>query len=78
MRVKITLACSECKQRNYDSMKNKKNNPDRMEMNKKVTWPNRKELIQHTEVVITSIILVGAVLWVVDFAFAKVLNLLIK
>ena len=45
---------------------------------KKVTWPNRKELIQHTEVVITSIILVGAVLWVVDFAFAKVLNLLIK
>jgi len=34
MRVKITLACSECKQRNYDSMKNKKNNPDRMEMNK--------------------------------------------
>lgn len=34
MRVKITLACSECKQRNYDSMKNKKNNPDRLEMNK--------------------------------------------
>ncbi len=45
---------------------------------KKVTWPNRKELLQHTEVVITSIILVGAVLWVVDFAFGKVLNLLIK
>ena len=44
---------------------------------KKVTWPNRKELFQHTEVVITSIILVGAVLWVVDFAFAKVLNLLL-
>ena len=45
---------------------------------KKVTWPNRKELIQHTEVVITSIILVGAVLWVIDFVFGKVLNLLIK
>ncbi|MEA4846308.1 MAG: preprotein translocase subunit SecE [Clostridiaceae bacterium] len=44
---------------------------------KKVTWPNRKELFQHTEVVITSIILVGAVLWVVDFAFGKVLNLLL-
>ena len=26
MRTKITLACSECKQRNYDNMKNKKNN----------------------------------------------------
>ncbi|HQE65293.1 MAG TPA: preprotein translocase subunit SecE [Bacillota bacterium] len=45
---------------------------------RKVTWPNRKELLQHTEVVITSIILVGAVLWVTDFAFGKVLNLLIK
>lgn len=34
MRVKITLVCSECKQRNYESKKNKKNDPDRLEMNK--------------------------------------------
>jgi len=34
MRVKVTLACTECKQRNYDTMKNKKNNPDRLEMDK--------------------------------------------
>ena len=34
MRVKITLRCSECKQRNYNSMKNKKNDPDRLEMKK--------------------------------------------
>ena len=34
MRVKITLACQECKQRNYNTMKNKKNDPDRLEMNK--------------------------------------------
>lgn len=34
MRVKITLACTECKQRNYDTMKNKKNDPDRLEFNK--------------------------------------------
>lgn len=33
-RVKITLRCSECKQRNYVSNKNKKNSPDRLEMNK--------------------------------------------
>ena len=33
MRVKITLACTECKQRNYNTMKNKKNDPDRLEMN---------------------------------------------
>ena len=31
MRVKITLACSECKQRNYNTFKNKKNDPDRIE-----------------------------------------------
>ena len=34
MRVKITLRCSECKQRNYDTIKNKKNDPDRLEMKK--------------------------------------------
>ena len=30
MTVKITLACTECKQRNYNKEKNKKNNPDRL------------------------------------------------
>ena len=34
MRVKITLACTECKQRNYVSKKNKKNDPDRLELKK--------------------------------------------
>ena len=34
MRVKITLRCNECKQRNYNTMKNKKNDPDRLEMKK--------------------------------------------
>ena len=34
MRVKVTLACTECKQRNYCTKKNKKNDPDRLEMNK--------------------------------------------
>ena len=33
-RIKVTLACSECKQRNYNTMKNKKNDPDRLEMHK--------------------------------------------
>ena len=30
-RVKITLRCNECKQRNYNTTKNKKNTPDRLE-----------------------------------------------
>ena len=34
MRVKVTLRCSEGKQRTYNNMKNKKNDPDRLEMSK--------------------------------------------
>ena len=34
VRVKITLACTECKPRKYNTMKNKRNNPDRIEMSK--------------------------------------------
>ncbi|WP_459130104.1 50S ribosomal protein L33 [Guggenheimella bovis] len=34
MRVKITLACDECKSRNYNTTKNKKNDPDRLELKK--------------------------------------------
>ncbi|MGI6737312.1 MAG: 50S ribosomal protein L33 [Anaerovoracaceae bacterium] len=34
MRVKVTLACSECQQRNYMTVKNKKNTPDRVEFKK--------------------------------------------
>ncbi|MFZ3102089.1 MAG: 50S ribosomal protein L33 [Desulfitobacteriaceae bacterium] len=34
MRVGIILACTECKHRNYASIKNKKNNPDRLEIKK--------------------------------------------
>lgn len=34
MRENITIACTECKQRNYETSKNKRNNPDRIEMSK--------------------------------------------
>ena len=34
MRVKVILACTEYKQRNYNTMKEKKNNPDRIELKK--------------------------------------------
>ena len=33
-RVKITLRCEECKQRNYNTMKNKKNTSGKLEMRK--------------------------------------------
>lgn len=32
MRVIITLACTECKRRNYTTTKNKRNTPDRLEL----------------------------------------------
>ena len=34
MRTKITLACTECKQRNYNTTKEKKTHPDIMEIKK--------------------------------------------
>ena len=34
MRVKIVLACTECKQRNYNKVKNKKNTTERLELRK--------------------------------------------
>ena len=34
MRTKITLACTECKQRKYNTTKDKKTHPDRMETKK--------------------------------------------
>ena len=38
MRTRITLACTECKQRNYNTTKDKKTHPDRMET-KKAVYP---------------------------------------
>lgn len=49
MRVKITLACTECKQRNYNTMKNKKNSPDRLEMNKYCRFCKKHTLHRETK-----------------------------
>ena len=38
MRVRVTLACTECKQRNYNTTKNKKNNPDRLLIKKQNSY----------------------------------------
>ena len=34
VRPKITLACTECKERNYITKKNRRNDPDRIELKK--------------------------------------------
>ena len=46
MRVKITLACTECKQRNYDTVKEKKN--DRLEMKKYCRFCKKHTLHRET------------------------------
>jgi large subunit ribosomal protein L33 len=33
-RAVITLACTECRERTYTSTKNRRNDPDRLELNK--------------------------------------------
>jgi len=47
MRVAITLACGECKRRNYSTTKNKKTTPDRIEIKK--YCPFCKEHTAHKE-----------------------------
>lgn len=49
MRVKITLACSECKQRNYDLTKNKKTHSDRIELNKHCRFCQKHTLHKETK-----------------------------
>ena len=41
VRDKITLACNECKRRNYMSTKSKRNTPDRLEVRKYCRWCGR-------------------------------------
>ena len=48
-RVKITLACTECKQRNYDTKKNKKNDPDRLELMKYCKFCRKHTLHKETK-----------------------------
>ncbi|MCF6094782.1 50S ribosomal protein L33 [Microaerobacter geothermalis] len=48
MRVTVTLACTECKQRNYTSEKNKRTNPDRIEMKKYCKFCNSHTVHRET------------------------------
>jgi large subunit ribosomal protein L33 len=41
VRIAVTLACEECKRRNYQTNKSKRNNPDRMTMRKYCKWCRR-------------------------------------
>ncbi|MBU2701601.1 large subunit ribosomal protein L33 [Sporomusaceae bacterium BoRhaA] len=49
MRNAVTLACTECKQRNYQTNKNKKNDPDRLELNKYCKFCKKETLHKETK-----------------------------
>lgn len=49
VRVKITLACTECKQRNYNTTKEKKNHPERMETRKYCRFCRKHTLHKETK-----------------------------
>ena len=49
MRVKVMLACTECKQRNYNTRKNKKNDRDRNEMQKYCRFCKKHTLHKETK-----------------------------
>jgi large subunit ribosomal protein L33 len=38
VRIAVTLACEECKRRNYQTNKSKRNNPDRISLRKYCKW----------------------------------------
>ena len=49
VRTHVTLACTECKERNYSSSKNKRNNPDRIELNKFCPRCNKTTIHKETK-----------------------------
>jgi len=45
----VILACEECKRRNYTTVKNKKNTPDRLEINKYCPFDKRHTVHKETK-----------------------------
>ena len=49
VRTRITLACTECKQRNYNTMKDKKEHPERLETKKYCKFCRKHTLHKETK-----------------------------
>ena len=45
---------------------------------KKVQWPNRSELTTYTGVVLLSVVVVGAIIWLVDLGYQQILSLILQ
>ncbi|NDV21611.1 50S ribosomal protein L33 [Desulfovibrio sp. JC022] len=49
MRVKVLMQCTECKRRNYSTMKNKKNTTGRVELKKYCPFDKKHTLHRETK-----------------------------
>ena len=86
MRVKVTLRCNECKQRNYNTMAEEaKKKKDRglwfREMKselKKVVWPNKQTVAKNTGTVLLCSLLVGACIWIFDFVATSAVQMILN
>ena len=47
-RIQVTLACEDCKRRNYITTKNKINDRERIEMKKFCQWERKRTLHKET------------------------------
>ena len=47
-RIQVTLACEQCKRRNYITMKNKLNDRERIEMSKYCRWDRKHTMHKET------------------------------
>ena len=78
MRTRITLECTECKQRNYNMTKDKKSHPERMETKKYCRFCKKHTLHKETAAVVSVSVVLGAIIALVDFFAQYGVDLLIK
>lgn len=45
---------------------------------KKVTWPNRQQLIAYTGVVFVAVVIVSSLIWAIDASFTYIFRWLMK
>lgn len=45
---------------------------------KKVSWPNKKELVSYTGIVFVAVVFVCVLIWIYDVVFAKMLEVILR
>jgi len=45
---------------------------------KKISWPSRKQVVNNSLIVIVMVLLMGAIIWILDFVFASGLQLIVN